>query len=163
MAMLPFCGYDMGQYFAHWLSMQSHLVHVPKIFLVNWFRKDKDGKFLWPGYGENMRVLKWVVDRARLRVGGQETPFGWVPKAGDLDLSGLDIPHEKVDDATHIDLDEWQSELESIGEFFKTLGPSLPKVLELHRELLLERITIMRAAQKKHHAHAKHEKHEKHA
>ena len=83
------------------------MVNPPKVFLVNWFRKGKDGKFLWPGYGENMRVLKWIVDRARLRVGGQETPFGWVPKAGDLDLSGLDIPHEQVDEATHIDLDEW--------------------------------------------------------
>ena len=85
---------------------------------MNWFRKGKDGKFLWPGYGENMRVLKWIVDRARLRVGGQETLFGWVPKAGDLDLSGLDIPHEQVDEATHIDLDEWKTELESIGGFF---------------------------------------------
>jgi phosphoenolpyruvate carboxykinase (GTP) len=156
MAMLPFCGYDMGTYFAHWLSMQSHIVHVPKVFLVNWFRKSKGGKFLWPGYGENMRVLKWIVDRARLRVGGQETPFGWVPKAGDLDLSGLDIPHEQVDEATHVDLDEWQAELESIGEFFKTLGPSLPKALELHRELSLERIQIMRiaAAHKKRHGGA---------
>jgi phosphoenolpyruvate carboxykinase (GTP) len=146
MAMLPFCGYDMGSYFAHWLAMQSHITVLPKVFLVNWFRKDRDGKHLWPGYGENMRVLKWIVDRARLRVGGQETAFGWVPKAGDLDLSGLDIPHEQVDEATHIDLDEWQAELESIGEFFRTLGPTLPKVLELHRELSLERIKNMRDA-----------------
>ncbi|HTB76811.1 MAG TPA: phosphoenolpyruvate carboxykinase domain-containing protein, partial [Polyangiaceae bacterium] len=98
-------------------------------------------------YGENMRVLKWIVDRARLRVGGQETPFGWVPKAGDLDLSGLDIPHEQVDEATHIDLDEWKTELDSIGEFFQTLGPSLPKVLDLHREVSQERLKIMREAQ----------------
>jgi phosphoenolpyruvate carboxykinase (GTP) len=146
MAMLPFCGYNMGEYFGHWLSMQSQIVNLPKVFLVNWFRKSKDGKFLWPGYGENMRVLKWIVDRARLRVGGQETPFGWVPKAGDLDLSGLDIPHEDVDDATHIDLDEWQVELESIGEFFQSIGPSLPRVLSLYRELALERVQIMRAA-----------------
>jgi phosphoenolpyruvate carboxykinase (GTP) len=148
MAMLPFCGYNMGEYFTHWLEMQSHM-NPPKVFLVNWFRKDKEGNFLWPGYGENMRVLKWIVDRARLRVGGQETPFGWVPKAGDLDLSGLDIPHEKVDEATHIDLDEWQTELESIGEFFKTLGPKLPRVLELHRELSIERLKVMQEARKR--------------
>jgi phosphoenolpyruvate carboxykinase (GTP) len=146
-AMLPFCGYDMGHYFAHWLAMQAKMVNPPKMFMVNWFRKDKEGNFLWPGYGENMRVLKWVVDRARLRVGGQETPFGWVPKAGDLDLSGLSIPHEQVDEATHVDLDEWQVELDSIGEFFSTLGPTLPRVLELHREVAIERLRILRKAQ----------------
>jgi phosphoenolpyruvate carboxykinase (GTP) len=153
MAMLPFCGYDMGSYFKHWLEMQAHVTHPPKFFMVNWFRKSQDGKFLWPGYGENMRVLKWVVDRARLRVGGQETPLGWVPKAGDLDLSGLDIAPETVDAATHVDLEEWQAELESIGEFLKTLGPTLPKVLELHREMSVERIRLMReAAKRKAHA-----------
>jgi len=144
-AMLPFCGYNMGQYFQHWLDMQAHIAYPPKVFLVNWFRKSKDGKFLWPGFGENMRVLKWIVDRARLRVGGQETPFGWVPKAGDLDLSGLNIPHEQVDDATHIDLDEWKTELESFGEFFDTIGDTMPKPLKLQRELLLARIESMKA------------------
>jgi phosphoenolpyruvate carboxykinase (GTP) len=143
-AMLPFCGYNMGEYFQHWLAMQSQITNPPKIFLVNWFRKSKDGKFLWPGFGENMRVLKWIVDRARLRVGGQETVFGWVPKAGDLDLSGLDISHEKVDDATHIDLDEWEKEIQSYGEFFAGLGASMPRALELHRELLLARIEAVK-------------------
>ncbi len=146
-AMLPFCGYNMGEYFAHWLGMQSRLLNPPKIFMVNWFRKDKAGKFLWPGFGENMRVLKWIVDRARLRVGGQETPFGWVPKAGDLDLSGLDIHHDRVDDATHVDLAEWKAELESQGEFFASLGTSVPRVLELQRELLLARVDAIRAAE----------------
>jgi len=143
MAMLPFCGYNMGEYFAHWLAMQSKIAYPPKVFLVNWFRQRKDGKFLWPGFGENMRVLKWIVDRARLRVGGQETPFGWVPKAGDLDLSGLDVPHDQVDEATAIDLDEWRQELESQGEFFASIGPSMPRTLELQRELLLSRIESM--------------------
>ncbi|MDP9036023.1 MAG: phosphoenolpyruvate carboxykinase (GTP) [Myxococcota bacterium] len=146
-AMLPFCGYNMGRYFGHWLAMQAHIVQPPKVFLVNWFRKGKDGRFLWPGFGENMRVLKWVVDRAQLRVGGQETPFGWVPKAGDLDLSGLDIPHEQVDEATHIDLDEWRAELASIGTFFRSMEPTLPKVLELHREVALEGIAIIKGEQ----------------
>ena len=143
-AMLPFCGYNMGEYFQHWLHMQSALTQPPKFFLVNWFRKGKDGKFLWPGFGENMRVLKWIVDRARLRVGGQETIFGWVPKAGDLDLSGLDIPHEKVDEATHIDLDEWEKEVQSYGEFFDSIGPAMPRALKLHKELLLSRIEAVK-------------------
>jgi phosphoenolpyruvate carboxykinase (GTP) len=143
MAMLPFCGYNMGDYFAHWLSMQAVIDYPPKVFLVNWFRKGKDGKFLWPGFGENMRVLKWIVDRARLRVGGQETPFGWVPKAGDLDLSGLDIAPEKVDEATSIDLDEWRTELESQGEFFDKLGSHMPKALKLQRDLLMARTESM--------------------
>jgi len=154
MAMLPFCGYDMGSYFAHWLGMQALVTNPPKFFLVNWFRKSQDGKFLWPGYGENMRVLKWVVDRARLRVGGQETPIGWVPKAGDLDLSGLDVPSEDVDAATNVDIDEWMTELESMGEFFKTLGPTLPNVLELHRQVSVERFKLMRDARDKAKKHA---------
>jgi phosphoenolpyruvate carboxykinase (GTP) len=142
-AMLPFCGYDMGRYFGHWLAMQARMANPPKVFLVNWFRKDLEGQFLWPGFGENMRVLKWIVDRARLRVGGQETAIGWVPKAGDLDLSGLDIAHERVDAATHVDLDEWRAELEGVGQFFETLGPSLPRVMELYREVALERIRLL--------------------
>jgi phosphoenolpyruvate carboxykinase (GTP) len=155
-AMLPFCGYDMGTYFGHYLAMQASFVYPPKVFLVNWFRKGDDGKFLWPGYGENMRVLKWIVDRARLRVGGQEIPLGWVPKAGDLDLSGLDIPHERVDEATQFDIDEWQTELESIGEFFRSLGPTLPRLLELHREMALERLKVMREAMKAQWAQTQH-------
>ncbi len=140
MAMLPFCGYNMGDYFGHWLNMQSRIANPPKVFMVNWFRKNQDGKFLWPGFGENMRVLKWIVDRARLRVGGQETLFGWVPKAGDLDLSGLHIPHEQVDEATHIDVNEWKVELESHAEFFEQIGASMPRALKLQRELMLARI-----------------------
>jgi phosphoenolpyruvate carboxykinase (GTP) len=142
-AMLPFCGYNMGDYFAHWLEMQGLMANPPKIFMVNWFRQDKDGKFLWPGFGENMRVLKWIVDRARLRVGGQETPFGWVPKAGDLDLSGLGISAEQVDEATSIDLDEWKTELTSHEEFFAKLGSSMPEVLQLQRQLFLSRIDAL--------------------
>ena len=143
-AMLPFCGYNMGDYFAHWLEMQALITNPPKIFMVNWFRQDKSGKFLWPGYGENMRVLKWIVDRARLRVGGQETPFGWVPRAGDLDLSGLDITAEQVDAATEVDLDEWKTELLSQGEFFAKIGPQMPRALELQREIFLSRIDTIK-------------------
>jgi phosphoenolpyruvate carboxykinase (GTP) len=144
-AMLPFCGYNMGTYFQHWLDMQSHIAYPPKVFTVNWFRQDRDGKFLWPGFGENMRVLKWIVDRARLRVGGQETLFGWVPKAGDLDLSGLDVPMERVNEATNIDLEEWRKELEGQAEFFDKLGPTMPEALKLMRQMMLSRIDSMKA------------------
>ncbi len=140
MAMLPFAGYNMGDYFAHWLSMQKRMHYPPKIFLVNWFRKDSNGKFLWPGYGENMRVLKWIVDRAHGSVGAQETLFGWVPKAGHIDLSGLDISPDKVDEAASIVESEWKTELESQAEFFGQFGERLPKTLELMRQYLLSRI-----------------------
>jgi phosphoenolpyruvate carboxykinase (GTP) len=137
MAMLPFCGYNMGEYFAHWLSMRSNIEQPPKIFMVNWFRKAEDGSFLWPGYGENMRVLKWIVDRARGQVGAQETPVGWVPRPGDIDLSGLAIETERFRAANDIDLNDWRRELESQRAFFDQIGPTLPESLELQRKLLL--------------------------
>ena len=140
MAMLPFCGYNMGRYFQHWLAMQERIANPPKIFQVNWFRQGSDGSFLWPGFGENMRVLKWVIDRAHGRVGAQETLLGWVPKAGHLDLTGLDIAPDRVDAATHIDLAEWRAEFELQGEFFKTIGDDMPAALRLQRELLMARI-----------------------
>jgi phosphoenolpyruvate carboxykinase (GTP) len=143
MAMLPFAGYNMGKYLAHWLDMQGKIQNPPKVFMVNWFRRGPDGAFLWPGYGENMRVLKWVVDRARLRVGGQETLLGWVPKSGDLDLSGLHVPHEQVDAATHIDLKEWRDELHSLESFFTQIGSTMPEALKLYRQLILSRMSSL--------------------
>jgi phosphoenolpyruvate carboxykinase (GTP) len=144
-AMLPFCGYNMADYFAHWLEMQAEITNPPKVFMVNWFRRNKEnGKFLWPGFGENMRVLKWIADRARLRVGGQETPFGWVPKADDLDLSGLDIDADIVDEACSVDLDEWKTELESGEEFFNKFGDHMPEALPLQRKMFLARIDTLK-------------------
>jgi phosphoenolpyruvate carboxykinase (GTP) len=140
MAMLPFCGYDMGTYLDHWLGMQKHIPHPPKIFQVNWFRKGADGKFLWPGFGDNMRVLRWIIDRAHGRTGAQETLLGWVPRLTDLDLSGLDVPPEQIDAARAIDLDEWRAELKSLDEWFAKLGPTLPAALRLQCELLLSRL-----------------------
>ncbi|HET6339887.1 MAG TPA: phosphoenolpyruvate carboxykinase (GTP) [Polyangiales bacterium] len=140
MAMLPFCGYDMGTYFQHWLDMQKRVPLPPKIFMVNWFRQDASGKFVWPGFGENMRVLKWVIDRARGKVGGNETLIGWVPRPGDLDLQDLNISEEDVLEATKIDYEEWSRELESQGEWFDSLGPTLPQALRLQRELLISRL-----------------------
>jgi len=138
MAMLPFCGYNMGDYFAHWLSMRHDIESPPKLFLVNWFRKDDNGKFLWPGFGENMRVLKWVLDRAHGRIGGRETPIGWVPREGDIDLSGLDLDPERFDQATAVSTDEWIADIEAQQEFFDKIGDSMPKSLVKQRELLLE-------------------------
>jgi len=140
MAMLPFIGYNVDDYFAHWLHMRGQMKYPPKIFLVNFFRKDKNGKFIWPGFGENIRLLQWCISRSQGRIGGQETLMGWVPRDGDLDLSGLDITVEQLDQAMAVDLNEWKVELESIAQFFKTLGAELPRPLQLQRELLQEKI-----------------------
>src|SRR5260370_16755816 len=102
MALLPFCGYNMGEYFQHWLNMQRKIGSPPKIFQVNWFRKGQDGKFLWPGFGENMRVLKGILDRAEGKIGGEETMLGGGPKAGDPDLAALDLEPAAVNQDTTI-------------------------------------------------------------
>ncbi len=146
MAMLPFLGYDAGAYLQHWLDMQGRIPNPPKVYLVNWFRKDQAGKFLWPGYGDNMRVLKWILDRAAGRTGAQETLLGYTPRAGDLDLTGLNATPAQVAAATTIDLGEWQAELESQAEWFDKLGKTLPRPISLQRDLLLERVKAARAA-----------------
>jgi phosphoenolpyruvate carboxykinase (GTP) len=142
MAMLPFCGYNMGDYFCHWLEMRARIPHPPKIFMVNWFRKGREGRFLWPGYGENMRVLKWIVDRAWVTAGGRETPVGWVPREGDIDLSGLAIASDDFIEATAVRTDEWTEEIRSQAEFFRTLDPYMPRALELQRELLASSVDL---------------------
>ncbi|HYQ81745.1 MAG TPA: phosphoenolpyruvate carboxykinase domain-containing protein, partial [Anaeromyxobacteraceae bacterium] len=148
MAMLPFLGYDAGSYLQHWLDMQLRIPRPPRIFLVNWFRRSGDGRFLWPGYGENMRVLKWIIDRCHGRIGAQETLLGWLPQAGDLDLRGLDAPREAVEHATRIDLGEWEFELESQKEWFDKLGRTLPPQLELLRQGLLAAVKNARAVER---------------
>ena len=144
MAMLPFCGYDMGTYLAHWITMQGRIPNPPKVFLVNWFRKSQDGKFLWPGYGDNMRVLKWMLDRSAGRAGALETPLGFTPREGDLDLRGLQ--DADVATATRIDLKEWEGELVDQAEWFRKLGKTLPPALEHQRQLLLESVRASLAA-----------------
>jgi phosphoenolpyruvate carboxykinase (GTP) len=137
MAMLPFCGYNMGDYFAHWLKMRAAIRKPPRIFMVNWFRKGADGNFIWPGYGENLRVLKWMLDRIHGRAGGRETPVGVVPNEADLDLKGLDLDPKAVREALAVRPDEWSAELESAAEFFEKIGASMPKELTDRRKKTL--------------------------
>ena len=141
MAMLPFCGYNMGDYFRHWLAMRKSLQFVPRIFHVNWFRKDAQGEFLWPGYGENMRVLKWIVDRCHGRADANETPLGWVPGPQSFDLEEMPgFTPERLAQAQTIDLDEWRRELLSQDELFMKLYAHLPKEMVFQRELLVSRL-----------------------
>jgi phosphoenolpyruvate carboxykinase (GTP) len=139
MAMLPFCGYNVGDYFAHWLGMQQRIANPPKIFMVNWFRQ-KDGRFVWPGFGENMRVLKWMLDRVEGKAGSKETVVGYVPREGDLDTEGLDVSPSDLEAAQRVDLAEWKQELEGQAEWFEKIGDTLPRALKLQRELLVERV-----------------------
>jgi phosphoenolpyruvate carboxykinase (GTP) len=141
MAMLPFCGYNMGNYFRHWLNIRKHCMRTPRIFHVNWFRKDEDGKFMWPGYGENMRVLRWIIDRCHDRVGADETMLGWVPRVQDFDMKNLpgfgQIEFAKVQ---RIDPEEWKREVISQSELFVNLYATMPKELIHQRELLISRL-----------------------
>jgi len=141
MAMLPFCGYNMGDYFAHWLEMRKLLKYPPKIFQVNWFRKGADGKFLWPGYGENMRVLKWIVDRCQGRVPAYETPVGWMPEPHNIDTEGLSgCTNAQLTEALSIDVDEWKREVLLQDELFLKMYSDLPKEILFQRELLISRL-----------------------
>ena len=145
MAMLPFCGYHMGDYFRHWISMQHGLSETPRIFQVNWFRKSADGKFLWPGFSENMRVLKWIVDRARGRALGRETPIGWMPRYEDIEWKGLEsFPREAFDELQAFDKTAWQSEVMSHEELFLRLHDHLPAEMVYERELLICRLGTAR-------------------
>jgi phosphoenolpyruvate carboxykinase (GTP) len=140
MAMLPFCGYHMGDYFRHWIKMQRSLSVTPRIFHVNWFRKGADGKFIWPGYSENMRVLKWIVDRARVRAKARETSIGWVPDYDDMEWTGLDFSGEKFNELQAFDRNAWKREVIDHEELFIELHDHLPKEMVYERELLICRL-----------------------
>ncbi|MFN2645867.1 MAG: phosphoenolpyruvate carboxykinase (GTP) [Burkholderiales bacterium] len=141
MAMLAFCGYNMGDYFAHWLKMGRAVKHPPRIFRVNWFRRDAQGRFIWPGFGENMRVLQWIVERCQGRGRGVETPLGVMPRYEDLNWQGLEtLTPAQYAELSRIDLAAWQDELRSHDELFEKLGKRLPSALDARRGRMHERL-----------------------
>jgi phosphoenolpyruvate carboxykinase (GTP) len=140
MAMLPFCGYHMGDYFRHWIKMQRSLTLTPRIFHVNWFRKDAEGKFMWPGFAENMRVLKWIVDRTKGRALARETPIGWMPRYEDMEWKGMDLSKEKFEELQKFDREAWRKEVIEHEELFIGLHDHLPKEMVYERELLICRL-----------------------
>ncbi len=143
MAMLPFLGYNVGDYFAHWIDIGKNADEskMPKIFFVNWFRRGDDGRFLWPGFGENSRVMKWIIDRIEQKAGGKTTPIGIVPTADDLDLSGLDVDSADVNEALAVNVAEWREEIPLIEEWFEFVGEKLPTGIKDEFDALKHRLT----------------------
>ncbi|MEN8262952.1 MAG: phosphoenolpyruvate carboxykinase (GTP) [Nitrospirota bacterium] len=140
-AMKPFCGYNMGDYFKHWFDMGDKLADkAPKMFYVNWFRKSDDGKFLWPGFSDNSRVLKWMCDRVDGKVGAKETPIGLVPNEGDLDTDGLGISSDDVNELMRVDADAWKADIPDIENHFSTFGDRLPERLKKQLQEFIERL-----------------------
>jgi len=140
-AMLPFCGYNMGDYFAHWLKMGKSVHHAPRIFRVNWFRKDANGKYIWPGFGENMRVLEWIVGRCHDLVKGMETPLGIIPAFEDLNWRGLEkFTREQYQEISRVDGGAWKDEVASHDELLVKLGAQLPRELAQRRTQLHQKL-----------------------
>jgi len=129
MAMKPFCGYNFADYWTHWLSIAQRTDKLPKIFHVNWFRQDEDGHFLWPGFGDNLRVLRWIIDRAEGRIGARETAIGYLPHPADIDITDLDISPDTMELLTSFDKVRWQSEIKSLGEYLLSFGERVPQAL----------------------------------
>jgi phosphoenolpyruvate carboxykinase (GTP) len=136
MAMLPFCGYNIGAYFQHWIDIGPRLKNPPLIFHVNWFRKGENGKFLWPGFGDNMRVLKWIIDRCEGSGGAVKSPIGFLPGMHDIDLAELEIDHKCVAELLGVDHGEWEKELAGQKKFFDSLGGVVPDELLQQGEAL---------------------------
>jgi phosphoenolpyruvate carboxykinase (GTP) len=141
-AMLPFCGYNMADYLAHWLDIgaATDAGKLPKIFYVNWFRKDADGRFLWPGFGDNSRVLEWVFERTAGQGEAEETPIGLVPTAGAIPTEGLGLSDDDMEELLRVDRDEWRNELPSIAEHYAQFGDRLPGALRDQLDALEKRL-----------------------
>jgi phosphoenolpyruvate carboxykinase (GTP) len=141
-AMLPFCGYNMADYLAHWLKIgqEADASALPKMFYVNWFRKDSDGKWLWPGFGENSRVLEWVFERCAGAGEAVETPIGYLPAPGAIPSEGLDVPSRDMDELLKVDRDEWKAEVPLIEEYYAIFGDRLPEALREELESLRKRL-----------------------
>jgi phosphoenolpyruvate carboxykinase (GTP) len=142
MAMLPFCGYHMGDYFGHWLRTGRRAgARLPRVFVVNWFRKDDDGRFLWPGFGENSRVLAWVFRRCDDEADAVESPIGLVPAPGAIETTGLDLSEKDMAELLSVDRDEWRAQLPQLHEHFAKFGDRLPQELRAQLEALEERLS----------------------
>ena len=137
MAMKPFCGYNFADYWAHWLSFEERTDKLPKIFHVNWFRQDQNGKFLWPGFGENLRVLRWIIDRCEGRASAVDTAIGQMPRAEDLDISGLDVTPATMESLLSVDREGWRKEYENVGIYLSEYGARLPAELKNQQEKVL--------------------------
>ena len=142
MAMRPFCGYNISHYFDHWLSMEDEASNLPKIFYVNWFRRDKNGNFIWPGFGDNIRVLEWIIGRSEGTAPARETPLGYMPDHGSLNYQGLDLTREQKEKLFKVDYGEWGSEISEIEEFIRSLGKEVPSEIKNQVTKLRERMGI---------------------
>ncbi|AKL97987.1 phosphoenolpyruvate carboxykinase (GTP) [Endomicrobium proavitum] len=140
MAMLPFCGYNMGDYFQHWLNMGKKVKKLPKVFMVNWFRKDENGKFMWPGFRDNSRVIKWMIDRIEGKAGAKESEIGLLPEEGALDTTGLDVSKETMDKLLSVNKEDWKKEVAMVEEFYAKFGDKIPKDLRTHLEELKQAV-----------------------
>jgi phosphoenolpyruvate carboxykinase (GTP) len=141
MAMKPFCGYNYGDYWAHWLGFAQRSKQLPKIFHVNWFRRDSAGRFMWPGFGENLRVLRWIIERCENRVGALETPIGYLPEPGGIDARGLDVSHDTLEQLLAVDHAQWRAEMADMGKYLEGFGDRLPPQLAAEQQKVLEALS----------------------
>jgi phosphoenolpyruvate carboxykinase (GTP) len=140
MAMRPFCGYNFADYWKHWLSLEARSEHLPRIFHVNWFRQGLSGEYLWPGFGDNLRVLRWIVERCEAQVGAQETPIGFVPRTQDIDLRGLDLDEDCLNALMSVDRGKWLGEMASVGAYLDEFGERLPPQLRDEHRAAIARL-----------------------